>query len=166
MAYLLDSDVLINAKNFHYGFDFCPAFWEWLIAKQEAGSVFSVEKVFDELLRQDDRLTEWARQRGPSFFRGPTDADLPSLATVRRRAEKQDYRQAAIETFLGGTGADYYLVGQALSGGHIVVSHEKPEAIRKEVKIPNACSGVGVECINPFEMLRRERARFVLGDNP
>ena len=27
MAYLLDSDVFIRAKNDHYGFDFCPAFW-------------------------------------------------------------------------------------------------------------------------------------------
>ena len=27
MAYLLDSDVFIRAKNDHYGFDFCPGFW-------------------------------------------------------------------------------------------------------------------------------------------
>ena len=26
MAYLLDADVFIRAKNLHYGFDFCPAF--------------------------------------------------------------------------------------------------------------------------------------------
>lgn len=25
MAYLLDADVFIRAKNLHYGFDFCPA---------------------------------------------------------------------------------------------------------------------------------------------
>ena len=30
MAYLLDSDVFIRAKNDHYGFDLCPGFWEWL----------------------------------------------------------------------------------------------------------------------------------------
>lgn len=27
MTYLLDSNVFIQAKNLHYGFDFCPAFW-------------------------------------------------------------------------------------------------------------------------------------------
>jgi Domain of unknown function (DUF4411) len=32
MAYLLDADVFIQAKNLHYGLDFCPAFWDWLIA--------------------------------------------------------------------------------------------------------------------------------------
>ena len=26
MAYLLDTDVFVQAKNLHYGFDFCPAF--------------------------------------------------------------------------------------------------------------------------------------------
>lgn len=30
MAYLLDANVFITAKNLHYGFDFCPAFWDWL----------------------------------------------------------------------------------------------------------------------------------------
>jgi len=30
MAYLLDADVFIRAKNLHYGLDFCPAFWDWL----------------------------------------------------------------------------------------------------------------------------------------
>jgi hypothetical protein len=30
MAYLLDSNVFIQAKNLHYGFDFCPAFWDWI----------------------------------------------------------------------------------------------------------------------------------------
>ena len=35
MAYLLDANVFIHAHA-HYGFDFCPAFWEWLIKENEA----------------------------------------------------------------------------------------------------------------------------------
>ena len=27
--YLLDANVFIQAKNLHYGFDFCPAFWDF-----------------------------------------------------------------------------------------------------------------------------------------
>jgi len=41
MSYLLDSDVLIQAKNLHYGLDFCPAFWDWLITKNSNGLVYS-----------------------------------------------------------------------------------------------------------------------------
>ncbi len=37
MPYLLDSNIFIQAKNLHYGFDFCPAFWDWLTRAIEAG---------------------------------------------------------------------------------------------------------------------------------
>ena len=30
-SYLIDSNVFNQAKNLHYGFDFCPAFWNWLV---------------------------------------------------------------------------------------------------------------------------------------
>ena len=37
MAYLLDANVFISAKNLHYGLDFCPAFWDWIIANNASG---------------------------------------------------------------------------------------------------------------------------------
>ena len=37
MAYLLDANVFISAKNLHYGLDFCPAFWDWIIATNASG---------------------------------------------------------------------------------------------------------------------------------
>ncbi len=40
MSCLLDADVFIQAKNLHYDLDFCPAFWDWLIASNRAGLVF------------------------------------------------------------------------------------------------------------------------------
>ena len=36
--HLLDTNIFIQAKNLHYGFDFCPAFWDWLIAQNGTGS--------------------------------------------------------------------------------------------------------------------------------
>ena len=44
MAYLLDSNVFIQATRLYYGMDFCPAFWEWLINENRAGHVFSIQK--------------------------------------------------------------------------------------------------------------------------
>jgi hypothetical protein len=44
MAYLLDANVFTGAKNLHYGLDFCPAFWDWLIAGHATATVFSVER--------------------------------------------------------------------------------------------------------------------------
>ena len=51
--YLLDANVFIRAKNLHYGFDFCPAFWDWLVDRNRAGTVASVERVADELRRRE-----------------------------------------------------------------------------------------------------------------
>lgn len=35
--YLIDSDVLITAKNSYYAFDLCPGFWKNLLDKHESG---------------------------------------------------------------------------------------------------------------------------------
>ncbi len=55
-------------------------------------------------------------------------------------------------------------MAQALADKRTVVTHEvpAPQAIRK-VKIPDVCIGLGVKCVTPYEMLRAEGARFVLG---
>ena len=50
MRYLLDANVFIAAKSLHYGFDFCPAFWEWLDESNASGTVFSIERVEAELM--------------------------------------------------------------------------------------------------------------------
>ncbi len=49
MSYILDANVFIQAKNLHYGFDFCPAFWDWLIENNRTKKVFSIEKAADEI---------------------------------------------------------------------------------------------------------------------
>lgn len=120
MAYLLDANVFIAAKNLHYGLDFCPAFWDWLIEKHASGVVFTVEKVRDEVQAVADELADWIDGRDPSFFLTPDAAMFPSLAAVSAWAAGNRYEQAAVSTFLQI--ADYYLVAQALAGQHTVVT--------------------------------------------
>jgi hypothetical protein len=159
--YLLDANVFIQAKNLHYGFDFCPAFWDWLISRSAASQVASIEKVAAELFAGADDLSDWATARGESFFLPPDDAVLPALQTVSNWATSQNYEPAAIATFLQV--ADYWLIAHALAHEYIVVTHEVPAETTRKIKIPNACIGLGLRCVSPYEMLRREHARFVLG---
>ena len=161
MAHLLDADVFIQAKNLHYGLDFCPAFWDWLVAGNNTGQVFSIEKVGDEIQAINDELAVWAGERGSGFFLKPDAAMLPALSKVSAWVTNQRYEAAAISTFLQV--ADYFLIGHALAHGHTVVTHEKASTSKKLIKIPEPCIGLGVKCMTPFEMLRRERARFILG---
>ena len=160
-SYLIDSNVFIQAKNLHYGFDFCPAFWDWLIEQNSAGKVASIDKVADELQAGDDELSEWAAARGTGFFLPPDNTVLPALDAVGDWAHSHGYHPTAVAIFLQV--ADYWLVAHALAHKCIIVTHEVPANTAGKIKIPNACIGLGLRCMNPFEMLRRERARFVLG---
>lgn len=160
MAYLLDANVFITAKRLHYGFDFCPGFWEWLVMQHDEGRVFSVEHVGDELTIGEDELASWAENLPAGFFLPISPADVLSLAALSDWATSQRYEPAAVNTFLQK--ADYYLIAQAHSRGHIVVTHENPSNSTKIIKIPDACIGLGVKYINTSTLLRRERARFVL----
>lgn len=161
MAHLLDANVFIQAKNLHYGLDFCPAFWDWIEAANLRQTVFSIEKVGDELLSGADELADWARQRGDTFFLKPDSPLVPSLQMTSQWANNGNYDPAAVTTFLQV--ADFYLVAHAHAHGHIVVTHEVVANSLKKIKIPNACIDLGVKCMTPFEMLRLERARFMLG---
>ena len=49
-TYLVDSDVLITAKNLYYAFDLCPGFWKSLLHHHRESRVFSVDRVRKELL--------------------------------------------------------------------------------------------------------------------
>lgn len=69
--FLLDTNVFIQGKNLHYGFDFCPAFWQWLI-----------EQNASELQAGGDDLSDWATARGRDFFLPPDDAVVLALARV------------------------------------------------------------------------------------
>jgi hypothetical protein len=159
MTYLLDADVFIRAKTLHYGFDFCPAFWDWLDRAHLDGRVFSIEKVGSEIVAGGDELADWAAAR-TTLFLAPDPSVLPSLGAVSVWAAGAGYEPAAVNTFLDV--ADYYLVAQARAHGHVVVTHERASPSTEKIKIPTACIGLGVRSMTPFEMLRVERARFVL----
>lgn len=161
MAWLLDTNVFVSAKRDHYGFDFCPGFWDWLDDGNAAGTVASIEAVYDELVEYGDELSDWAKAR-KSFFRPVAPEEVASVAAVNRWAnDSPDYDPAAKVAF--ASAADSFLIAQALSGGHTVVTHEVIKDTRKSIQIPNAAAALGVSCHLPWHMLRVERPRFVLG---
>lgn len=161
MSYLLDANVFMSANNLHYGLDFCPAFWEWLVHKGHSGVVLSIDKVADEIEAGQDALSAWAKAHGQALFRRTPPILAPQFNQVGAWATGQQYTPAAINTFLQA--ADFYLIAHALAHQHVVVTHEVPANSPSRIKIPNACVGLGVRFMTPFQMLRIERARFVLG---
>jgi Domain of unknown function (DUF4411) len=161
MAYLIDADVLIEAKDRYYGFDFCPGFWDWLRQQNAAGNVFSVYKVGDEIISGNDDLSVWAKAQGAAFFLPADAATAAAMATVSAtvlamRAGNQPYQPAALAKFFAA--ADYYLIAHALAHGHTVVTNETGHAHGQQpsvnrLKIPNVCAALGVKCSLVFKML-------------
>lgn len=161
MAYLLDANVFIQAKNEYYGMDFCPGFWDWLDGSNQAGVVASVAIVGEELTAGHDQLAQWSASRENEFFIQPDDSVFAAMAQIGAWIDGQRFTSPAVEEFIGS--ADHTLVGHALSKKMTVVTHEKPSTSLKKVKIPDVCDEFRVACITPFEMLRVENARLVLG---
>ena|GEM_PF-3503404 len=144
-VYLLDSDTLIRAKNEHYGFDLCPGHWNWLDNEHAAGKVFSVRKVYDELLAGQDDLSDWAKQRKP-FFLEPNDATRASLAEVSAWANGTQYQPNAVNLFLHK--ADYFGMAEGHASKMTVVTYEKsaPNSVRNRASSsPVTASALCVE---------------------
>ena len=160
MAYIVDADVLIRAKNQYYGFEFCPAFWDWLIQENENGRVFSIDKVGAGIVSGNDGLANWASKLTSNFFLESSTDLYDALKDVSDWVILQDYEHTSIEEFLKNE--DYYIIGHALAGRHIVVTHEKRTNSKKKIKIPDVCFGLNVPCIDSFEMLRKLQPCFVL----
>ena len=105
-------------------------------------------------------MAKWAEAR-PDFFIAPDSAVVSSLGALSKWSSAAGYADAAINEFLQA--ADYFLVGHGHAHSCTVVTHEKSKESKKKIQIPDACKAHGVQCIDPYEMLRLEGARFVLG---
>ena len=100
MKYLLDANVFMAANNLHYGLDFCPAFWDWLIVSNAQRKVFSIEKVGNEISATDDAFTGWAEEPGKHLFLKPDPEALKCMTQVSQWVEKHGYTPVAVNNFL------------------------------------------------------------------
>ena len=159
--YLLDSNVFIQAKNLHYGFDFCPAFWELLVKEHHNQKISSIDKVKDEISIGDDELATWINHAQLRNFFMPTDAQtVMQFNTINDWINNKGYEQFAIFEFMQA--ADYYLIAQAKQRNATIVTHEIPSDSLGKIKISNVCIGLNINFMTPFLMLKQLQAKFIL----
>ncbi|MDD2781945.1 DUF4411 family protein [Sulfuricurvum sp.] len=161
MAYCLDANTLIEAKNIHYGMDFCPGFWDMIDAQAQSGVLFSITQVCDELLTGGDELSAWVeeRKKDPLFIE--TD-DTATQLVFGEIAEfvVENYSEAQASHFLSG--ADPWLIAKCKAIGATLVTKEVLAPGAKKVKIPNICQEFGVSFIPTHEMIRILGNRYIL----
>jgi hypothetical protein len=130
--YLLDSNIFIQAKNFYYGFDICPGFWDWMDHAALNCDVCSIVTVYDELANGNDDLAEWIKDRREDG-RFLDVSDTPTQEAFRELAaavQNGSYHAAAKANFLAK--ADPWLIAKARVTGAVVVTHEKASADAKK----------------------------------
>lgn len=160
--YLLDANVLMEAKRRYYRFGLCPGFWDCIAWQFKQGTLGSIDRIKKEIDHGKDDLTQWAKQSAPKgFFAATTETEVAawfSQMVVWTQAEKQYHPEAKAEFAAGNDG---WLIAYAKQHGLTVVTHETFDAnIKNKVKIPNVCIAFGVPYIDTFDMLEALDTQF------
>jgi len=162
LRYLVDANVLMEAKRRYYRFALCPGFWECLVWQHKQGLVSSIDKVRKEIEEGRDDLTQWVKKECPKTYfaesTGRSVAQEYGKAMVWVQAHAR-YSDAAKAKF--ALAADGWLVAHAKVNNLVVVTLEAPAPeSRAEVKIPDVCDQFGVKYADTFEMLEAMNTRF------
>lgn len=160
MLYLLDANTLIDAKRDYFQIERVPEFWDWLQNQGEIGNIkvpLEIYEEFEEARKADgsrDELSEWAAN--PEIREAlllAEDADPGMVAIVTVTGYAADLADDEIEKI----GRDPFLIAyaQADPADRTIVSTEvsKPSRVRANRRVPDVCRGLGIRCINNFELL-------------
>lgn len=164
-VFVVDSNILIQAKNSYYAFDVCRGFWNSLVRNTSEGRVVTIQGVVDEILVGSDELSEWVDSKFPNDgIKDESDSstqqsyaaiiDWVESSTQFTRAAKDEYARVA----------DGWLIAFAHAHGYTIVTHEVHDPnIKRRVPIPNVCNRFDVPYINTFQMLRVLSVSFICG---
>ncbi len=155
--FLIDANAFMEASRLYYSFKIAPGYWDWLIARYQAGDIASVESVYDEITAGEGDLVDWATDSSlDGFWLPDTPNSLAEMGTLAAWASHEDrpFRQSAVDEFMDS--ADLRLAAQASAMAATVVTRETSDpACKKRVKLPDAGRAVGVSCIQPFVAYER-----------
>lgn len=159
MLYVLDTNVLITARDQYYGFDQVPEFWAWLLHLAGSKQIGMPREALDEILDGKphygkDLLYDWARNKDNEKLLDLGSADMSNV----QRVLDEGYASNLTEDQINTLRADPFVVAHALTdyGARCVVSneHSKPTRQPHNRKIPDACAKLGVPCVSAPMFLR------------
>jgi len=134
--------------------DIFPGLWSNLEALIQKGMLRATEEVLEELRKKDDELLKWAKRQDGFFV--PIDlllqqqvrkvlSDFPSLYDLEKNK----------------SGADPFVIAQALQFGYTIVTEEKKSGNPIKPKIPNVCDAYGIKHINLLALLREQGTKLM-----
>jgi hypothetical protein len=161
--FLLDSSVFIEAHKRYYAFDIAPTFWEKLAELAKEGKLCSIDRVKNELTKNDDKLKQWIESSFESYFHSTKDNKI--LIEYRELMtwsySNQQFTEEAKREFATAEIADAWLIAYAKANKCIVATEEKLNREKKsKIPIPNVCEVFDIECVDTFQMLRQLKVQL------
>ncbi len=161
-VFILDANFFIQAHRINYPLDVATGFWKKVKDLSERGKIISIDKVKNEIIKNEDELTDWIKTNLPeSFFVNTNTAEvLSNYAQVARWANSKSthYLPQAIAEFLNAENADAWLVAYALSDitHNYIVTQEISEPNKKsKIKIPDVCNHFRIKYVNTIDLFRK-----------
>jgi hypothetical protein len=136
-------------------------FWEKIKKLCLENRIVSIDKVKDEIFKNDDQLKKWIESNIPEDFFKSTETEevlIKYREVVQWANSRTDhYIKKAIDDFLRYKNADAWVVAYALSINEncVIITQEKSEPNRKsKIKIPEVCDAFKIQYMNIIEMFR------------
>jgi hypothetical protein len=161
--YIIDTSSFIKIEPESYPTDIFVSMWNYLEDLIEKGRIISHIKVLEQLKEYEGKkrgIIVWA-EKHKDIFKQIT----PSQVNIVREIINTDNFKALINTDKPNGDTDVFIIALALekptqetlysfNSKKIVVSEEKEHG--DKIKIPFVCKHYKIECIDIFEMFRRE----------
>ncbi|MBN2571252.1 MAG: DUF4411 family protein [Ignavibacteriales bacterium] len=165
--FILDSNFFIQAHRINYPIDVALGFWNLVKSISIEGKIISIDKVKNEIYKNDDELKKWTENNLPSDFFKNTNQEIVlenyKKVILWADSKKDFYLQKAVNDFFESENADPWLVAFALSLSEncSIVTHEISEPNRKsKIKIPEVCNAFNVNYVNTIQMFRTINVTF------
>ncbi len=155
MIYVFDSSSLIHLFRYYYLERF-PTLWENFDNLATNGSIISVREVQKEIEGQEDRLSEWSKNR-PDFFSFPTSDEFDFVSKIFEVKHFQSLIRKK-EQYQGKPVADPFVIAKAklIEGCVVTQESSKPNA----AKIPNVCDHFDISCVSVEKFMENENWTF------
>jgi hypothetical protein len=165
IIYVVDTNFFIQAHRVSYPLDVAHSFWNKVKQLVEEGKIISVDKVKNEIYKNEDDLKRWCEDNLPNiFFKDTTTVFEQYKQIVNWATSKSDhYLPNARAEFLNADEADAFLVSYALAdkNNRIIVTYEISEPYKKNrIKIPDVCLANDIQYTNTIEMFRKLKEQF------
>lgn len=163
MRYILDTNIFIEAQRGLLPVDVAISFWDKLKQLNETQSIYSLDKVKEEIFKHNDDLANWMKNNfSTSFFLSFKENVLEKISVIIEYVNKSTiYTDKAKKEFCNLDTADVYIIAYAMTYDDIKIVTRETSKIQVgtknksgKVSIPDICKYFKITCIQPQQMFR------------